>query len=164
MNPVQAPQCADTWRPAQLSMPLVEQGDTLRMSDTGLSQGAWPRAAVTEIVTAHQGFSVLNLLMPVLSQLSRKEKRWICWVAPPWFPDTQALPESDIDLSRVLLVHPKAHQEGLQLVEQVLGSGKCSAVLAWPTCAGAAWLRRLHVAAETGDTLGFLLRFQALDG
>lgn len=164
MNPVQAPQCADTWCPAQLSMPLAGQDDNLQVPDTGLPQGAWPRAAVTEIVTACQGFSVPDLLMPVLSQLSRKEKRWICWVAPPGFPDAQALLASKIDLSRVLLVHPKAHQEGLQLIEQILGSGKCCAVLAWPTCADAAWLRRLHIAAEAGDTLGFLLRFQGLDG
>lgn len=164
MNSAQAPQCQDTWRPAQLSMPFVERGDECQLPGQGLPQENWFRAAVTEIVTAHQGFSVPDLLMPVLSQLSRNEKRWICCVAPPWFPDVQALLASNIDLSRVLLVRPKAHHKGLQLVEQILASGKCSAVLAWPTSADAGWLKRLHVAAEAGDTPGFLLRSRSLDG
>lgn len=164
MNPVQAPQPADAWRPAQLSMSLREQAGDRQVPNSGLTQNVRPRAVVTEILTAQQGPGVLDFLMPMFSQLSKNENRWICCIAPPWFPDVRVLRDSGIDLSRVLLVHPKVHQEGMHLVEQVLGSGKCSVVLAWPTFADATWLARLQLAAESGNTPGFLFRLQALDG
>jgi hypothetical protein len=94
--------------------------------------------------------------MPGLSRLSRDEGRWICWVAPPWIPDVAALSGAGIDLSRVLLVHPGAQQDGLWVVEESLRSGSCSAVLAWPVIDDSTVSRRLRLAAEAGDTLGFL--------
>ncbi len=154
--------------------PFLQHGDFLRTSqlaaisavpsgytelDEMLPEGGWPRGAVTEILMARQGISTLRLLMPALSQLSHDD-RWICWVAPPHMPCAEALVAAGIDLSRVLLVHPKAQQDGLRVVEQSLRSGRCCAVLAWPTLDGDALLRRLQHAAEAGDALGFLFRSQ----
>jgi len=97
--------------------------------------------------------------MPALAQLSHDD-RWICWVAPPHIPYAPALVSAGVDLSRVLLVHPRAQQDGLWAVEQSLRSGNCGAVLAWPMLDDAGIMRRLQLAAEAGDALGFMFRAQ----
>ena len=124
-----------------------------------LTGGGWPQGALTELIMPRQGIGALRLLMPALAQLSQDD-RWICWVAPPHIPYAPALVSAGIDLSRVLLVHPKARQDGLWALEQSLRSGNCSAVLAWPTLEDNVILRRLQLAAEAGDALGFLFRSQ----
>jgi hypothetical protein len=124
-----------------------------------LPGGGWPRGALTEILMPRQGIGALRLLMPALARLSHDD-RWICWVAPPHIPYAPALVTAGVDLSRVLLVHPRAQQDGLWALEQSLRSGNCGAVLAWPTLGDASVLRRLQLAAEAGDALGFLFRPQ----
>jgi len=79
-------------------------------------------------------------------------------VAPPHIPYAPALVNAGIDLSRILLVHPRAQQDGLWAVEQSLRSGNCAAVLSWPTLDDKVILRRLQLAAEAGDALGVLFR------
>ena len=73
-------------------------------------------------------------------------------------PSCCALVNAGIDLSRILLVHPRAQQDGLWAVEQSLRSGNCAAVLSWPTLDDKVILRRLQLAAEAGDALGVLFR------
>jgi len=48
--------------------------------------------------------------------------------------------------------------DALWAVEQCLRSAACAAVLCWPRQADTATLRRLQLAAETGQTTGFMLR------
>lgn len=104
----------------------------------------------------------LDSLVPALSRLSHDQNRWICLVAPPSKHCVTALVESDIDLSRVLLVYPGARRDGLWAVEESLRAGTCSAVLAWPTSDDREALRCLQHAAEAGNTSCFLLRSQQL--
>jgi len=153
-------QRADIWRAGQLPARCRAVGSGFDVLDAELPGGGWPRGALTEILLAQQGIGALRLLMPALSQLSQDEDRWICWVAPPWIPYAPALQGSGIELSRVLLVHPGAQQDGLWAVEQSLRSGTCSAVLAWPAIDDSSVLRRLQLAAEAGDATGFLFRPQ----
>ncbi len=150
-------QRADVWRGKRLSAAGKAVASGFSELDTVLSGGGWPRGALTEILMPQQGIGALRLLAPALARLSRDD-RWICWVAPPYIPYAPALVGAGIDLSRVLLVHPRAQQDGLWAVEQSLRSGTCSAVLAWPTLDDATVLRRLQLAAEAGDALGFLFR------
>jgi cell division inhibitor SulA len=125
--------------------------------DALLPGGGWPRGAVTEIGVARQSVGALRLLLPVLAQLSH-EDRWLCWVAPPHVPSSPALVTAGIDVSRVLLVHPGARQDGLWAVEQSLRVGTCGAVLAWPTVDDPGVIHRLQLAARAGDCLGFMFR------
>jgi len=149
-------QRTDVWSVGQMSAHTVT-GD-INMLEAEMPAGGWPRGMLTEILAVQQDLGAIRLLMQALSRLSRDEGRWICWVAPPWVLDVAALSGSGIDLSRVLLVYPKAQQDGLWVVEESLRSGTCSAVLAWPMIDDSAILRRLQLAAKTGDTLGFLFR------
>lgn len=146
----------DVWRGGQVSTSAKTVSSGFTELDTLLA-GGWPQGALTELIMSRQGIGALRLLMPALARLSRDD-RWICWVAPPHIPYAPALVSAGIDLSRVLLVHPKARQDGLWALEQSLRSGNCGAVLAWPTLEDNVILRRLQLAAEAGDALGFLFR------
>jgi hypothetical protein len=150
-------QRTDIWRGGQLSAAVSAVPSGYTELDELLPGGGWPLGALTDILMARQGIGALRLLMPALSQLSHDD-RWICWVAPPHVPYAPALMAAGIDLSRVLLVHPKAQQDGMWAVEQSLRSGNCGAVLAWPMLGDTSVLRRLQLAAEAGDALGFLFR------
>lgn len=150
-------QRADVWRGGRLSATVSAVASGFTDLDEVLPGGGWPRGALTEILMPQHGIGALRLLMPSLARLSQDE-RWICWVAPPYIPYAPALVGAGIDLSRVLLVHPRAQQDGLWAVEQSLRSGTCSAVLAWPALDDRTALRRLQLAAEAGDALGFLFR------
>ena len=144
----------DVWRGGQISAAVKTVPSGFDELDALLA-GGWPQSALTELIMPHQGIGGLRLLMPALAQLSRDD-RWICWVAPPHIPYAPALVSAGIDLSRVLLVHPRARQDGLWALEQSLRSGNCGAVLAWPTLEDSVILRRLQLTAEAGNTLGFL--------
>jgi hypothetical protein len=152
-------QRTDIWRGGRLAGPVRAIATGYSELDDLLPGGGWPQGALTEILMSRQGIGALRLLMPALAQLSHDD-RWICWVAPPHIPYAPALVAAGVDLSRVLLVHPGARQDGLWAVEQSLRSGNCGAVLAWPALDDAAVLRRLQLAAEAGDALGFLFRSQ----
>jgi hypothetical protein len=154
-------QRADVWRGSRLTAAINTVASGFEPLDAILPGGGWPRGALTEILLPQHGIGALRLLAPALARLSRDD-RWICWVAPPYIPYAPALVGAGIDLSRVLLVHPRAQQDGLWAVEQSLRSGTCSAVLAWPTLDDTTALRRLQLAAESGDALGFLFRARRL--
>ena len=151
-------QRADVWRGGQLTPLANAVSSGFSELDALLPGGGWPRGALTEVLMLQHGIGALRLLVPALAHLSQNDDRWICWVAPPYIPYAPALVGAGIDLSRVLLVHPKAQQDGLWAVEQSLRSGTCSAVLAWPTLDDSTAMRRLQLAAEAGDALGFLFR------
>ena len=125
--------------------------------DTALPGGGWQDQALTEILHDGNGLGELRLLMPALARLSRSG-RWVALIAPPHIPYAPALAAQGMDLSRVLLVHPRRGSDALWAVEQALRSGTCAAVLAWPAQAGNRQLRRLQLAAETGATWGVLFR------
>lgn len=152
-------QHADIWRGDRLTTGIKAVPSGFAELDALLPGGGWPQGALTEIMMPRQGIGALRLLMPTLARLSQGD-RWICWVAPPYIPYAPALANAGIDLSRILLVHPRGQQDGLWAVEQSLRSGNCAAVLAWPTLDDKAILRRLQLAAESGDALGVLFRPQ----
>ncbi|MHB8257198.1 MAG: translesion DNA synthesis-associated protein ImuA [Acidiferrobacterales bacterium] len=125
--------------------------------DALLPGGGWPPGMLTEILVPSPGIGELQLLLPALARLSRGN-RWLAFIAPPHIPYAPALAAAQVDLSRVLLVHPRAATDGLWAVEQSLRAGTCSAVLAWPSTSDARALRRLQLAAEAGGSWGVLFR------
>ena len=150
-------QGTDIWRGGQLNATVKAVPSGFPDLDALLPGGGWPQGALSEIIMPCEGIGALCLLMPALARLSQGD-RWICWVAPPHIPYAPALVNAGIDLSRILLVYPRAQQDGLWAVEQSLRSGNCAAVLAWPTLDDKGIWRRLQLAAEAGDALGVLFR------
>ncbi|MDZ7825808.1 MAG: translesion DNA synthesis-associated protein ImuA [Gammaproteobacteria bacterium] len=131
--------------------------------DAELAGGGWPMDGLTEILGDTPGVGELRLLLPALARLSRRRARWIALIAPSFLPYAPALAAAGVDVSRVLLVHPKNHQEQLWATEQALKSGTCSAVLSWPDAHHLRHgdLRRLQIAAREGDAWGVLFRPEA---
>ncbi len=125
--------------------------------DQALPAGGWPLGALTEILVPGMGAGELRLVMPALARLSRGG-RWIAWIAPPHIPYAPALAAWGVDLSRLLLVRTRSEADALWAAEQALRSGSCGAVLAWPATVEDRSLRRLQLAAETGECWGLLFR------
>ena len=140
--------------------------------DEGLPGGGWPHAGLIEILPTCFGSGELSLLLPALAAVTRRpEARWCAWVAPPLQPFAPALAECGVALERVLVVQAQRNgrrrvtklQRGeknsaLWAFEQTLRSGACDIALAWVRSALPRQIRRLHLAAERGSTLGVLFR------
>jgi hypothetical protein len=124
--------------------------------DAALPTGGWPEAALSEILLAGQGVGELQLVWPTLARLSAAGER-IVLVAPPFvpYPRPGRTPGSICVSCRS---SRPANAMRLWAAEQCLRSGSCGAVLCWPHKADDRALRRLQVAAETGQTLAFAWR------
>ncbi|MFP7721516.1 translesion DNA synthesis-associated protein ImuA [Lysobacter sp. A3-1-A15] len=124
--------------------------------DALLPRQGWPRGALTELLLPADGVGELSLLAPTLSRLTRAGGT-VAVVAPPYVPYAPAWQAAGIDLGLLEIVDA-APRDALWAFEQCLRSGACSAVLGWPAQADGPALRRLQVAADSGDCLGFALR------
>jgi hypothetical protein len=131
--------------------------------DEGLPGGGWPQAGLIEILPRCFGVGELSLLLPALAAVTRRsEARWCAWMAPPLQPFAPALAGCGVAPERVLVVQPQRKEAGeksaLWAFEQTLRSGTCDIALAWLRSALPRQIRRLHLAAERGATLGVLFR------
>jgi len=124
--------------------------------DARLPGGGWPSGALTEILFEHDGLGELALVMPALAQLTRRQQR-VVFVAPPHIPYAPALEAQGLDLRYVVQIDASTTQ-GAWSAEQCLRSGACGAVLSWLGDSDYTQLRRLQLAAESGDALSFLFR------
>ena len=124
--------------------------------DALLPTGGWPEAALSEILLNAPGVGELQLLWPTLARLTSAGER-VVLVAPPGIPYPSAWLAAGVDL-RWLSIIQTSGRDALWATEQCLRSGSCGAVLSWPQQADDRSLRRLQVAAETGQTLAFAYR------
>lgn len=125
--------------------------------DAVLPAGGWPGSALSEILHAAEGMGEVRLAWPALARLSQAGER-IVLVAPPHRPFAPAWQNAGIALERLHLVNAENPKDALWAAEQCLRSGSCGAVLCWPQLADDRALRRLQVAAETGQTLALAWR------
>ena len=131
--------------------------------DEGLPGGGWPQAGLIEILPTCFGAGELSLLLPAIAAVTRRpEARWCAWVAPPLQPFAPALAERGLALERMLVVRAQskdaAGRSALWAFEQTLRSGACEIALAWLRNALPRQIRRLHLAAQRGATLGVVFR------
>jgi cell division inhibitor SulA len=159
----------DVWRGPRLSraQPALPSGHAAL--DALLPGGGWPLGALTEVCCAQPGMGEIGLLLPALAQL-RESSRWLGWVAPPHPLYAPALAGAGIDIERCLVVEPPQPglrhaparaQQALWAAEQLLRGGACGAVLLWWDGEDANALRRLQLAAESGQALAVLFRPEA---
>ena len=144
------------WKGRPAAPPASVHPTGLAALDAVLPSGGWPEAALSEILVAQQGVGELRLVWPTLARLSAAGER-IVLVAPPYTPYPHAWQNAGVDL-RQLSVIQADERDALWAAEQCLRSGSCGAVLCWPRKADDRALRRLQVAAETGQTLAFAWR------
>lgn len=144
------------WRGQPVARPPSRQPTGFARLDEALPSGGWPEAALTELLLPVDGVGELQLLWPTLARLSR-EDGMIALIAPPYLPFAMAWADAGVQLSRLQIVRTNP-RDALWATEQCLRSAACSAVLCWPQQPDDRSLRRLQVAAETGQCLGFALR------
>lgn len=145
------------WRGQPVAGPAVSSQPTGHAElDAALPSGGWPEAGLSEILLPADGVGELALVWPTLARLTRAGGR-VALIAPPYVPHAPAWARAGLDL-RVLQVVRAAPRDALWAAEQCLRSAACAAVLCWPAKADDRALRRLQVAAETGQCLGFAFR------
>lgn len=126
--------------------------------DAALPARGWPHAALSELLLPADGIGELQLLWPALARLSAAKDGAIVLVAPPYLPYPPAWHAAGVRLDAVQVIRTKTPRDALWAAEQCLRSGACDAVLCWPQQADDRALRRLQIAAETGQALGFAFR------
>lgn len=144
------------WKGQPTGLPAHIQPTGHAALDAALPAGGWPDTALSEILYARDGMGELQLLWPTLARLSQAGER-IMLVAPPFIPYVPAWQAAGIDQRQLVMVDA-AGDQALWAAEQCLRSGCFGAVICWPQRAGDRALRRLQVAAETGETLAFAFR------
>jgi protein ImuA len=144
------------WRASQLAHA------TTRCIDTGhpvlsaqLPGGGWPTGTLVDLLLQQAGIGELRLLRPALQQVA---KRRIVLLQPPHPPQALALAALGLAPSHLLWLRSSRSADALWAAEQVLRSGSCGALLMWQQHARGETLRRLHLAAQAGETLFFLMR------
>jgi hypothetical protein len=141
---------------AQAAIPADGEPTGHAALDALLPQGGWPRRALTELLLPADGVGELALLLPTLARCTR-EGGIVALVAPPYVPYAPAWQGAGIELAQLQIIDA-APRDALWAFEQCLRSGACAVVLGWPAQADAQALRRLQVAADSGECLGFALR------
>lgn len=144
------------WRGRPAPLPPSAQPTGFAALDMALPSRGWPESALTEILIPVDGVGELQLLWPTLARLSQAGER-IVLIAPPYLPFPVAWQQAGVDLRQLQIVEAGA-RDALWATEQCLRSGSCGAVLCWPHHADDRALRRLQVAAESGQTLAFACR------
>lgn len=144
------------WRGQQTARPPSSEPTGHQALDRALPLGGWPEHALSEILMPADGVGELELLLPTLARLTQAGKV-VALICPPYIPYAPALQSRGIDLRFVHVIDAEP-KKALWAFEQCLRSGACAAVLGWPQKIDHHGLRRLQVAADTGQTLGFALR------
>lgn len=144
------------WRGRAPEVPVGEQPTGWHALDAVLPAGGWPEAALSEILLPVDGVGELRLVLPTLARLTQGQ-RHVVIVSPPYAPCVAGWRQHGVDMRRVEIV-AAAEKDVLWATEQCLRSGSCAAVLAWPHHADDRALRRLQVAAVTGQALAFVFR------
>lgn len=118
----------------------------------------WPPNQLMELILPTWGVGELRLLTPLLRQMSQ-QGYWIVWLAPPHIPYAPYLIREGIELSRVVVIpdHVSA-KECLWAMEKLLRAKSCGVVLSWPQAVSHNAMRRLQLAAETGQSIGVMFR------
>ncbi|MDH2239572.1 translesion DNA synthesis-associated protein ImuA [Pigmentiphaga sp. GD03639] len=145
------------WRGSQLARanrPGLETGhpDLSRH----LPGGGWPLGSLTELLLAQPGLGEMRLLLPALRQLPAR--RSIVLLHPPHAPCAQAWLAHRFPASQLLWIDPSQAADALWAAERILQHGSCGALLYWSARPPASALRRLHLAAQAGDTAFFMFR------
>ncbi len=150
------------WRGKQAAHRIATLASGHTVLDAALPGHGWPLGAVTELIYATTGCGELSLLLPALAQLSQPRKRQsrhqVIMIDPPWIPYPPALHGRGLALDSLLVIRTQNRKESLWACEQVLRGIPGGAMLAWPERLSFSELRRLQLAAESGQKAVFLFR------
>lgn len=122
--------------------------------DASLPWRGWPANALTEIISPTWGTGELQLVLPLLRNISTLGRSAL-WISPPCIPYAPALANAGVDIAKMIIVTPHT-SEVLWSIEKALQNNACAVVLAWPGALSGKHIRRLQLACITGQSVGFL--------
>ncbi len=144
------------WRASQLARAVTRCIDTGHPAlSNQLVGGGWPTGCLIELMVMHPGSGEWRLLAPALAKVAHRK---IVLIEPPHPPHAIALAGLGIDVGNVLWIKSKVSADALWATETVLKSSSCGSVLLWANHIRQESLRRLHLAAQTGDNLLYIIR------
>jgi len=130
--------------------------------DNQLHYSGWPKGALTELLLSDNGIGEVRLLSPLLASLN-KQSGHVCWINPPFIPYAPALSNQNLVLDKMVIVRSRSLQETVWSAQQAMVSQACAAVLVWlPQKTLSTEIRKLNLAAKTGNCWGFIFRAQSL--
>ena len=115
----------------------------------------WPTGALIDFLLQQPGVGELRLLGPALQSLA---PRRIALVQTPHASQIIGWQQIGVDVSRLLSVRAATSADAAWAAEQILKSDSCAALLLWQRHLRKDSLRRLHLAAQSGNTLFIMLR------
>jgi hypothetical protein len=144
------------WRASQLARGGRRTLDTgYPALSTELPGGGWPIGALVDLLVQTPGVGEMRLLRPALSSLGELP---IALVQPPHIPDGLGLNYIGLSLDRLLQIKASKSADAFWSAEQILRAGSCGALILWAQHAQASSLRRLHLAAQSSETLFIMVR------
>jgi protein ImuA len=117
--------------------------------------GGWPTGCLVDLLVKQPGIREMQLLAPALKQVENKS---IMMIEPPHTPQILGLASLGLSPDRVIWIKSKVTADQLWAAEQILKSGGVGALLFWTKHVRPESLRRLHLAAQSSETLFFVLR------
>jgi protein ImuA len=107
------------------------------------------------LLVQQPGIGEMRLLAPALAASSSRK---VALLQPPHPPQAIALAAIGVPPASALWLRADRTADALWAAEQVLRSGSCGALLFWQSQVRSDSLRRLHLAAQAGETLFFMMR------
>lgn len=157
-HPIRAPEALhpSLWLASQLARSSTRCIDTGFAALSAQLPGAgWPSGTLIDLLARQPGIGELRLLGPALAAL---DGRPVVLLQPPHPPQILALAALGLAPSQLIWLRSSNSRDALWAAENVLRSGACGALLFWQSHVRSEALRRLHLAAQGGETLFFMLR------
>ncbi|MFC4308933.1 translesion DNA synthesis-associated protein ImuA [Steroidobacter flavus] len=136
--------------------PRIEPSGSANL-DAVLPGGGWQSGTIVELMPMSDGIGELRLLMPALAKITHSE-RHVAMIAPPYIPFAPALLRHGLRLEHFWIIRAQSAADILWSAEQTLRCKSFGAVLAWPSAIRDREVRRLQLAAEAGNSIGFVYR------
>jgi protein ImuA len=144
------------WRASQLAQASTRCVDTGHAAlSAQLPGGGWPTGTLIDLLLQQPGIGEVRLLRPALRGVARRK---VVLLQPPHAPQALALAAMGLAPADLVWLRSPRSSDALWAAEQVLRSGSCGALLFWQQHVRADSLRRLHLAAQHGESLFFMLR------
>src|SRR5215813_13962463 len=118
-------------------------------------RGGRPVGALIELLPQHSGIGKLRLLQPALASLG---KRPVGLIEPPHPLYGPGLGSIGLQLGSIVRINAPKMADKLWAAEQILRTGSFGALLLWLQQIPQASLRRLHLAAQSSETLFVVFR------
>ncbi|TCK32619.1 protein ImuA [Paraburkholderia sp. BL8N3] len=144
------------WRGTQLASARVNVVPCgLEALTHELPGGGWPKGSLTDLLVQQPGIGELRLLLPALRAVARRP---IALLQAPHRFHPEAAAYWGLRETALNVIRAAKTADASWSAEQILRAGSFGALLFWQTHVRPESLRRLHLAAQTSETLFFMFR------